>query len=41
MSEQKRCKRIPVEIELSISDLFKQDNVKIKNNMNTNEQERV
>ena len=31
MSEQKRCKRIPVEIELSISDLFKQDNVKIKN----------
>ena len=31
MAEQKRCKRIPVEISLNISDLFKQDNVKIKN----------
>lgn len=31
MSEQKRCKRIPIEIKLNISDLFKQDNVKIKN----------
>lgn len=31
MSEQKRYKRIPIEIKLNISDLFKQDNVKIKN----------
>lgn len=31
MAEQKRCKRIPIEIKLNISDLFKQDNVKIKN----------
>lgn len=31
MSEQKRCKRVPIEIELNISNLFKQDNVKIKN----------
>lgn len=31
MAEQKRCKRIPVQISLNISDLFKQDNVKIKN----------
>ncbi len=31
MGEQKRFKRLPVEIELVISDLFKQDNVVIKN----------
>lgn len=31
MGEQKRCKRIPIEIRLKISNLFKQDNVQIKN----------
>lgn len=31
MEEKKRCKRVPVEIQLRISDLFRQDNVEIKN----------
>lgn len=31
MSEKKRFKRIPIDIKLTISDLFKQDNVNIKN----------
>lgn len=31
MNENKRFKRVPVEIKLKISNLFKQDNVQIKN----------
>lgn len=31
MGQQKRCKRVPVELQLRISNLFKQDNVQIKN----------
>lgn len=31
MGNQKRCKRIPVNLDLNISSLFKQDNVKIQN----------